>query len=119
MATITGSEVLAQALRSQGVDTMFLPDGRADARDGGRGASSSASRHRSSPRAGRFLRGPRVHARDAAPRCLQWGAPPRRHQSGDRRGTAFTDCAPLVAIGGASPRVYRHGGVPGIDQLQS
>src|SRR5213595_3901372 len=77
MATITGSEVLAQALRSQGVDTMFY-----------------------------LMGGPMLETEAA---CIQLGirAIDHRHeQAAAFAAPAFTDCAPLVAIGGSSPRVY-------------
>src|SRR5438132_3143091 len=107
MATITGSEVLAKALRTQGVDTMFYLMGgpmleteaaciqlgiRAIDHRHEQAASFAAhawTRVMRRPGAGLGCSGP------GATNLLPGVA------------AAFTDCAPLIAIGGASPRVYQ------------
>jgi len=102
----TGSEVLAKALRTQGVDTMFyLMAGRCSRRRPR--ASARHPRHRPPPRAGRLVRGARLHARDAAPRRLHGLLGSGRHQSSDRRGHRVHR---LRAAGGhrrRQPRVYQ------------
>ena len=66
------------------------------------------------PRAGRLVRRPRLHARDATPRRLHGRLRPRRHQPPDRRGQRVHRLRPA---GGdrrlQPPRLPRHGGVPG------
>ena len=106
MATITGSEVLAQALRSQGVDTMFYLMG-------GPMLETEAACIQLSIRAIDHR-----HEQAAAFAAHAWTRVTRRPgvcmaASGPGAtnlltgvATAFTDCAPLVAIGGSSPRVY-------------
>src|SRR6185503_8377805 len=106
MATITGSEVLAQALRSQGVDTMFYLMGgpmletEADciklgirAIDTGHEQAAALAAHAWT----RVTRRPGV--------CMGCSGPGTTNLV-TGVANAFTDCAPLVAIGGSSPRVY-------------
>jgi len=106
MATITGSEVLAQALRSQGVDTMFYLMGgpmlETEAACISLGIRAIDHRHEQAAAFAahaytRVLRRPGVCVGASGPGAtnLLTGV-----------ATAFTDCAPLVAIGGSSPRVY-------------
>ena len=115
MATITGSEVLAQALRSQGVDTMFYLMGgpmlETEAACIKLGIRAIDTRHEQAAamvahawtRVTRQSR--RLHglARVPAPSTWLTGV-----------ANALTDAPPLIAIGGSSPRVFaRHGGLPG------
>ena len=107
MATITGSEVLAQALRSQGVDTMFYLMGgpmlETEAACIQLGIRAIDHRHE---QAASFA----AHAYTRVTRrpgvCMGCSGPGATNLV-TGVATAFTDCAPLVAIGGASPRVYQ------------
>jgi len=107
MATITGSEVLAQALRSQGVDTMFYLMGgpmlETEAACIKLGIRAIDHRHE---QAASFA----AHAYTRVTRrpgvCMGCSGPGATNLV-TGVATAFTDCAPLVAIGGASPRVYQ------------
>jgi len=106
MATITGSEVLAQALSSQGVDTMFYLMGgpmlETEAACIALGIRAIDHRHE---QAAAFA----AHAWTRVTRrpgvCMAASGPGATNLL-TGVATAFTDCAPLVAIGGASPRVY-------------
>ena len=106
MATITGSEVLAHALRSQGVDTMFYLMGgpmlETEAACIELGIRAIDHRHE---QAAAFA----AHAWTRVTRrpgvCMAASGPGATNLL-TGVATAFTDCAPLVAIGGASPRVY-------------
>ena len=106
MATITGSEVLAQALKSQGVDTMFYLMGgpmlETEAACIALGIRAIDHRHE---QAAAFA----AHAWTRVTRrpgvCMAASGPGATNLL-TGVATAFTDCAPLVAIGGASPRVY-------------
>ena len=106
MATITGSEVLAQALRSQGVDTMFYLMGgpmlETEAACIQLGIRGIDHRHE---QAAAFA----AHAWTRVTRrpgvCMAASGPGATNLL-TGVATAFTDCAPLVAIGGSSPRVY-------------
>jgi thiamine pyrophosphate-dependent acetolactate synthase large subunit-like protein len=106
MATITGSEVLAKALRSQGVDTMFYVMGgpmlETEAACIQLGIRAIDTRHEQAAALSahawtRVTRRPGVAMGCSGPGAtnLLTGV-----------ANAFTDCAPLVAIGGSSPRVY-------------
>jgi thiamine pyrophosphate-dependent acetolactate synthase large subunit-like protein len=106
MATITGSEVLAQALRSQGVDTMFYLMGgpmlETEAACIKLGMRAIDHRHEQAASFAahaytRVMRRPGV--------CMGCSGPGATNLL-TGVATAFTDCAPLVAIGGSSPRVY-------------
>src|SRR4029453_7738498 len=106
MATITGSEVLAKALRTQGVDTMFYLMGgpmlETEAACIQLGIRAIDHRHEQAasfaPHAyTRVMRRPGV--------CMGCSGPGATNLL-TGVATAFTDCAPLVAIGGSSPRVY-------------
>jgi acetolactate synthase-1/2/3 large subunit len=107
MATITGSEVLAQALRSQGVDTMFYLMGgpmlETEAACIKLGIRAIDHRHE---QAASFA----AHAWTRVTRrpgvCMGCSGPGATNLV-TGVATAFTDCAPLVAIGGASPRVFQ------------
>jgi thiamine pyrophosphate-dependent acetolactate synthase large subunit-like protein len=105
MATITGSEVLAQALRSQGVDTMFYLMGgpmlETEAACIKLGIRAIDHRHEQAAAFAahawtRVLQRPGV--------CMAASGPGATNLL-TGVATAFTDCAPLVAIGGSSPRV--------------
>ncbi|PYN06458.1 MAG: hypothetical protein DME02_15755 [Candidatus Rokuibacteriota bacterium] len=106
MATITGSEVLAQALKSQGVDTMFYLMGgpmlETEAACIQLGIRAIDHRHE---QAAAFA----AHAWTRVTRrpgvCMAASGPGATNLL-TGVATAFTDCAPLVAIGGSSPRVY-------------
>jgi thiamine pyrophosphate-dependent acetolactate synthase large subunit-like protein len=106
MATITGSEVLAQALRSQGVDAMFYLMGgpmlETEAACIKLGIRAIDHRHEQAASFAahaytRVMRRPGV--------CMGCSGPGATNLL-TGVATAFTDCAPLVAIGGSSPRVY-------------
>ena len=114
MATITGSEVLAQALRSQGVDTMFYLMGgpmlETEAACIKLGIRAIDMRHE---QAAAMM----AHAYTRVTRrpgvCMGCSGPGATNLV-TGVANAFTDCAPLIAIGGSSPRVLaRHGGLPG------
>ncbi len=106
MATITGSDVLAQALRSQGVYTMFYLMGgpmlETEAACIQLGIRAIDHRHE---QAAAFA----AHAWTRVTRrpgvCMAASGPGATNLL-TGVATAFTDCAPLVAIGGSSPRVY-------------
>jgi len=106
MATVIGSELLARALKSQGVDTMFYVMGgpmlETEATCIKLGIRAIDTRHEqaaslSAHAWGRVMRRPGVAMGCSGPGAtnLVTGV-----------ANAFTDAAPLVAIGGASPRVY-------------
>jgi thiamine pyrophosphate-dependent acetolactate synthase large subunit-like protein len=106
MATVIGSELLARALKSQGVDTMFYVMGgpmlETEATCIKLGIRAVDTRHEqaaslSAHAWGRVMRRPGVAMGCSGPGAtnLVTGV-----------ANAFTDAAPLVAIGGASPRVY-------------
>ncbi|HXU91281.1 MAG TPA: thiamine pyrophosphate-binding protein [Methylomirabilota bacterium] len=106
MATITGSEVLAQALRSQGVDTLFYLMGgpmlETEAACIKLGMRAIDTRHEQAASLAahawtRVTRRPGV--------CMACSGPGTTNLV-TGVANAFTDCAPLVAIGGSSPRVY-------------
>jgi thiamine pyrophosphate-dependent acetolactate synthase large subunit-like protein len=106
MATITGSEVLAQSLKSQGVDTFFyimggpmLETERALLDLGVRGI---ATRHEQAAALAahawtRIMRRPGV--------CMAASGPGVTNLA-TGVANAFADAAPLVAVGGSSPRVF-------------
>src|SRR5215472_5186926 len=106
MATITGSEVLAQALRSQGVETMFYLMGgpmlETEAACIQLGIRAIDHRHE---QAAAFA----AHAWTRVTRrpgvCMAASGPGATNLL-TGVATAFTDCAPRVAMGGASPRVF-------------
>jgi acetolactate synthase-1/2/3 large subunit len=106
MATITGSEVLAQALRSQGVDTLFYLMGgpmlETEAACIKLGIRAIDTRHEQAAALAahawtRITRRPGV--------CMGCSGPGTTNLV-TGVANAFADCAPLVAIGGSSPRVY-------------
>jgi acetolactate synthase-1/2/3 large subunit len=106
MATITGSEVLAQALHSQGVDTLFYLMGgpmlETEAACIKLGIRAIDTRHEQAASLAahawtRVTRRPGV--------CMGCSGPGTTNLV-TGVANAFTDCAPLVAIGGSSPRVY-------------
>ena len=106
MATITGSEVLAKALQTQGVDTMFYLMGgpmlETEAACIQLGIRAIDHRHE---QAASFA----AHAYTRVmrrPGVCMGGSGPGATNLLTGVATAFTDCAPLVAIGGSSPRVY-------------
>ena len=106
MGTVTGSELLAQSLKSQGVDAMFYVMGgpmlETEATCIKLGIRAIDHRHEQAAALaahawGRVMRRPAVAMGCSGPGAtnLLTGV-----------ANAFTDAAPLVAIGGASPRVY-------------
>ncbi len=106
MATITGSEVLAKALRTQGVDTMFYIMGgpmlETEAACIQLGIRCIDTRHEQAAALAahawtRVMQRPGVAMGASGPGAtnLLTGV-----------ANAFTDCAPMVAIGGSSPRVF-------------
>src|SRR6266481_7362717 len=106
MATITGSEVLAQALRSQGADRMFYLMGgpmlETEAACIKLGIRAIDTRHEQAAALAahawtRVTRRPGVAMGCSGPGAINLAT---------GVANAFTDCAPLIAIGGSSPRVY-------------
>jgi acetolactate synthase-1/2/3 large subunit len=106
MATVTGSEVLAQALHSQGVDTLFYLMGgpmlETEAACIKLGIRAIDTRHEQAAALAahawtRVTRRPGV--------CMGCSGPGTTNLV-TGVANAFTDAAPLVAIGGSSPRVY-------------
>ena len=106
MATITGSEVLAQALHTQGVDTLFYLMGgpmlETEAACIKLGIRAVDTRHEQAAALAahawtRVTRRPGV--------CMACSGPGTTNLV-TGVANAFTDAAPLVAIGGSSPRVY-------------
>src|SRR5256885_2428518 len=103
MATITGAEVLAKALRTQGIDTMFYVMGgpmlETEAACIQLGIKAIDTRHEQAAALSahawtRVMRRPAVAMGCSGPGAtnLLTGV-----------ANAFTDCAPMVAIGGSSP----------------
>src|SRR2546430_10346018 len=117
MATITGSEVLAKALRTQGIDTMFYVMGgpmlETEAACIQLGIRAIDTRHEQAAALSahawtRVMRRPAVAMGCSGPGAtnLLTGV-----------ANAFTDCAPMVAIGDPStPRVLGMEGLPRIRQ---
>src|SRR5262249_40007053 len=106
MATITGSEVLAQSLRSQGVDTLFYLMGgpmlETEAACISLGIRAIDHRHEQAAAMAahawtRLTRRPGV--------CMGCSGPGATNLV-TGIANAFTDAAPVLAIGGSSPRVY-------------
>jgi acetolactate synthase-1/2/3 large subunit len=106
MGTVTGSELLAQALKSQGVDTMFYVMGgpmlETEATAIKLGIRAIDTRHEQAASLeahawSRITRRPGV--------CMGASGPGATNLV-TGVANAFTDAAPLLAIGGASPRVY-------------
>src|SRR2546425_11001219 len=104
MATITGSEVLAQSLKSQGVDTLFYLMGgpmlETEAACIQLGIRAIDTRHEQAAALAahawtRVTRRPGV--------CMGCSGPGTTNLV-TGVANAFTDCAPLVAIGGPWPR---------------
>src|SRR3989442_6665830 len=105
MGTVLGSEILAQALKSQGVDTMFYIMGgpmlETEATCIKLGIRAIDTRHEqggalSAEAWGRVMRKPGV--------CMgAWGPGATNLLTGV--ADAFANASPLVAIGGSSPRV--------------
>ena len=106
MATITGSEVLAQALGAQGVDTLFYLMGgpmlETEAACIQLGIRAIDTRHEQAAALAahawtRVTRRPGV--------CMGCSGPGTTNLV-TGVANAFTDCAPVVAIGGSSPRIF-------------
>jgi thiamine pyrophosphate-dependent acetolactate synthase large subunit-like protein len=106
MATITGSEVLAQALHSQGVDTLFYLMGgpmlETEAACIALGIRAIDTRHEQAAALAahawtRVMRRPGV--------CMGCSGPGTTNLV-TGVANAFADAAPLIAIGGSSPRIY-------------
>ena len=114
MATITGSEVLAQSLRSQGVDTMFYLMGGPMLETEAAVHQARHPRHRYAPRAGGGAGRACVDAGDAPARRGHGLLGPRRHQSGHRRGQRLHRLRAARRHRRLEPaRLPRHGGLPG------
>src|SRR5207245_3989077 len=105
MGTVIGSELLAQALRSQGVDTLFYVMGgpmlETEATCIKLGIRDIATRHEQAAAFEaqawtRMMRRPAV--------CMGASGPGATNLL-TGVANAFTDAAPLLAIGGSSPRV--------------
>ena len=106
MGTVTGSEVLAQALKSQGIDTMFYVMGgpmlETEATAIKLGIKAIDTRHEQAAALEahawtRIMRRPAV--------CMGASGPGATNLL-TGVANAFTDASPLIAIGGSSPRVY-------------
>lgn len=106
MAIITGSEVLARSLRSQGVDTLFYVMGGPMLETEGElinlGVRAIDTRHE---QAASLM----AHAYSRVTRrpglCMGASGPGATNLV-TGVANAFTDAAPLIAVGGSSPRVY-------------
>src|SRR5919106_2108380 len=110
MATITGSEVLARSLRSQGVDTLFYLMGgpmlETEAACIQLGVRAIDTRHEQAAALAahawtRVTRRPGV--------CMGCSGPGTTNLV-TGVANAFTDCAPVVAIGGGGPPGLPRGG---------
>src|SRR5438067_7027220 len=106
MGTVLGGELLAQSLRSQGVDTMFYVMGgpmlEAEATCIKLGIRAVDTRHEQAAAMmahayGRVTRRPGV--------CMGCSGPGTTNLV-TGVANAFVDAAPLIAVGGSSPRVY-------------
>src|SRR5712692_9151286 len=106
MAMVTGSEVLAMALKSQGIDTMFYVMGgpmlETEATAIKLGIKAIDTRHEQAA-AMEAHAWTRVMRRPAV--CMGASGPGATNLL-TGVANAFTDAAPLIAIGGSSPRVY-------------
>ncbi|HTO10915.1 MAG TPA: thiamine pyrophosphate-binding protein [Candidatus Binatia bacterium] len=106
MATITGSEVLAKALRTQGVDTMFYIMGgpmlETEAACIQLGIKAIDTRHEQAAALAAHA-WTRVTQR---PGVAMGASGPGATNLLTGVANAFTDCAPMLAIGGSSPRVF-------------
>ena len=106
MGTVTGSELLAQALKSQGVDTMFYVMGgpmlETEATAIKLGIKAIDARHEQAA-ALEAHAWTRVMRRPAV--CMGASGPGATNLL-TGVANAFTDASPLIAIGGSSPRVY-------------
>src|SRR5712692_8392568 len=118
MATITGSEILAKAMKSQGVDTMFYIMGgpvletAAAAISLGIGAIDTRHEQAAAFEAQAWTR---VMRRPAV--CMGASGPGATNLL-TGVANAFTDASPLIAIGGSSPRAnYGLEAFQEIDQL--
>jgi len=106
MATVTGSDILAQSLKSQGVDTLFYLMGgpmlETESALIKLGVRAIDTRHE---QAASFM----AHAYTRVTRrpgvCMGCSGPGATNLA-TGIANAFTDAAPLVAIGGSSPRIY-------------
>src|SRR5215470_8720003 len=118
MATVTGSEILAKAMRSQGIDTMFYIMGgpmlETEATCIKLGIRDIDTRHEQAAALEaqawtRMLRRPAV--------CMGASGPGATNLL-TGVANAFTDACPLIAIGGSSPRAnYAKEAFQEIDQL--
>src|SRR5438094_9811364 len=106
MATLTGSELLARALVSQGMDTLFYLMGgpmlETESACIKLGARAIDTRHEQAASMmahaySRLTRRPGV--------CMGCSGPGTPNL-GTGVANAFVDAAPLIAVGGSSPRVY-------------
>src|SRR5947209_17620470 len=106
MATVIGSELLARALKSQGVETMFYVMGgpmlETEAACIKLGIRAIDTRHEQAAALAahawtRVTRRPGVAMGCSGPGAINLAT---------GVANAFTDCAPLIAIGGSDPRGY-------------
>jgi thiamine pyrophosphate-dependent acetolactate synthase large subunit-like protein len=106
MATITGSEILARSLTAQGVDTLFFLMGgpmiETESALIARGVRAIDTRHEQAAALmahawTRLTRRPGV--------CMGCSGPGTTNLV-TGVANAFADAAPLIAVGGSSPRVY-------------
>src|SRR5215510_7617743 len=106
MGTILGGEILAKAMKSQGIDTMFYIMGgpmlETEANAIKLGIKAIDTRHEQAA-ALEAHAWTRVSRRPAV--CIGASGPGATNLL-TGVANAFTDAAPLIAIGGASPRVY-------------
>ena len=106
MAMVTGSELLAMALKSQGIDTMFYVMGgpmlETEATAIKLGIKAIDTRHEQAA-AMEAHAWTRVMRRPAV--CMGASGPGATNLL-TGVANAFTDASPLIAIGGSSPRVY-------------
>jgi acetolactate synthase-1/2/3 large subunit len=118
MGTVTGSEILAKAMKSQGIDTMFYIMGgpmlETEAAAISLGIRAIDTRHEQAA-AFEAQAWTRVMRRPAV--CMGASGPGATNLL-TGVANAFTDASPLIAIGGSSPRAnYGREAFQEIDQL--
>jgi len=113
MATVTGSELLAQALHSQGVDTLFYLMGgpmlETESALIKLGVRAIDTRHE---QAASMMAHAWTRVRRRPGVCMGCSGPGTTNLV-TGVANAFADAAPLIAVGGSSPRIYQ-----GMDAFQ-
>jgi hypothetical protein len=103
MAELTGSEILAKALKKEGTDEPLLPDGRARCCSRSPRASRKASADRRAARAVGALMGQAYSRLLQKPSVCMAASGPGVINLTTGMANALIDCCPVVAIGGSSP----------------